>query len=185
VVHQLLEYVLAGVLVEVSLHTRRAGLPLAGAAAFVLLASTARGPLGMARVLGGKPHAVADVGVALALAAAPLVPALRPDALGIVAIEVIAVMWLRVATLTRYAPFQPSPLDASESPVPSTQGGRPGAPAAAPVAASTAMARTLGLFAARTARRRAAPRGDFAEQARRAGRRAGRMHRTWRARERP
>ena len=93
--------------------SRHSGLLLAAAGAFALLAVTARGPLGLARVCGPRLHATLDIVVALAVAAAPLVPALRPDITGIVVVEVAAVAWVRLATLTRYtrlaAPVTPAP----------------------------------------------------------------------------
>ena len=63
---------------------------------------TAPGPLGLARVCSPRLHAGLDVAVALALALAPVAPALRPDLPGIVAAELAAMVWIRVAMLTRY-----------------------------------------------------------------------------------
>ncbi|HLI72790.1 MAG TPA: hypothetical protein VKU86_02845 [Acidimicrobiales bacterium] len=209
-VHQVLEYVLAGVLVELSLHTARSGLLLGGAAAFALLALTARGPLGVMRLCGRRLHAAADIVVALALAAAPVLPSIRPSALGIVAIEVVALLWLRVVTLTRYA--SPPPPDSDAPGRRERRGAGRGAPAAArtdgraahdgvakvkaaaqgPMAPSAGdtgraadMARTLGLFAGRAARRMPQDSGELADQAREAGRRAARVHRALRTRSRP
>jgi len=101
-VHQLLEYFFAVALVVLSVHVGRSDLLLAGGAALGLLALTARGPLGLVRVCGRRLHALFDVTAGLLLALAPLVGPLRPGVVGIVAIEVVAVVWLRVAMLTRY-----------------------------------------------------------------------------------
>jgi hypothetical protein len=176
---------LAGVLVEMSLHTRHAALLLAGAVAFGLLAVTARGPLGVARVCGGRVHAALDVAVALALAAAPILPVLRPGILGVVAVEVVAVMWLRVATLTRFLPtVGRAPATGPTAAV--TSPDRRGEVAVRP---GSAVARTLGLFAGRAVRRLPDPpedlADDLAERARQAGRRFHRVQRAWQARSRP
>ncbi len=87
VAHQLLEYLLAGALAELSIHIGHSGLLLVAAGAFALLAVTARGPLGLARLCGPRLHATLDIVVALAVAVAPVVPRLRPDASGIVVVE--------------------------------------------------------------------------------------------------
>jgi hypothetical protein len=178
----LFEYVVAGALVEMSLHTPHAGLLLGGAVAFALLAVTARGPLGVARVCGGRLHGALDVTVVLALMAAPILPGLRPGTLGVVAVEVVGVMWLRVVTLTRYTPtvrrlarVEPGPWE------PADPRGRPGVE----VPPGSAVARTLGLFAGRTARRFPDPPADLAERARQAGHRFRRLQRAWQARGRP
>ncbi len=208
-VHQALEYVLAGLLVELSLHTARSGLLLGGAAAFALLALTARGPLGVVRLCGRRLHAAADIVVALALAAAPVLPSLRPSALGIVAIEVVALLWLRVVTLTRYATAPPSDEDVPArhdrrgagrgAPTRARTDGRaanddaakvkaaakgPMTPSAGDTSRASDMARTLGLFAGRAARRMPQDSGELADQAREAGRRAARVHRALRTRTR-
>ncbi|MHB8593656.1 MAG: hypothetical protein ACYDB3_04895 [Acidimicrobiales bacterium] len=101
--HQLLEYLGAGALVELSIHIAHGAVLVAAGAVFGVLALTAKGPLGVLRVCGRRLHGVLDVIVSLALALSPLVPALRPGAAGIVVVEVSAVAWLRMATLTRYA----------------------------------------------------------------------------------
>ena len=93
---------MAGALAGLSIHVGHSGLLLVAAGAFALLAVTARGPLGLARVCGPRLHATLDIVVALAVAAAPIVPALRPDITGIAAVEVAALAWVRLATLTRY-----------------------------------------------------------------------------------
>jgi len=83
-------------------HIRHSGLLLVAAGAFALLALTARGPLGVARLVGPKLHATLDVAVAVTVAAAPLLPAFRPDITGTLVVEVAALAWVRLATLTRY-----------------------------------------------------------------------------------
>jgi len=158
-------------------HIARSGLLLAAAAAFAILALTARGPLGVARLVGPRLHAVLDVAVALAIAAAPAVPALRPDASGIIVVEVAALAWVRLATLTRYgkapAPSRaPAPAPAPESlapldaPVPPTSG--------------TVLARGLGVIAGRSVRRLPDAEDTLRSGARRAGRQAARLQRAWR-----
>ena len=180
-VHQLLEYLVAGALLELSLHSARSGLLVGGAAAFALLALTARGPLGVVRVCGRRLHAAVEIVVALALAAAPILPALRPDALAIVALEVVALFWLRVVTLTRYATPPRAVADRADR-----QPQRaPSEDRDAPRPATSDVARTLGLFAGRAARRLPETRADLAEQARQAADRANRIHRAVRNRTRP
>jgi hypothetical protein len=178
---------LAGALVELSLHTARGALLLAGAVAFFLLAVTARGPLGIARWCGPRVHAASDVAAALALAAGPLVPALRPDALGIVVVEVVALAWLRAATLTRYAPAARGGRSmgtggggrgGGEPPV-AMRGLGPSV-ARSPVSPATTLARGLGLFAGRSVRRLPEAGTGVGSRARQAGRHAGRLQRAWR-----
>jgi len=187
--HQLLEYLLAGALAEFSVHIARSGLLLGAACAFALLALTARGPLGVARVCGARLHGALDVAVALAAAAAPAVPVLRPDAAGVVVVEVAAVAWLRLATLTRYrrpagadntvAPGSAPPPDPAGPPPAGARGaGTPAQPAGGAV--GTPVARTLGVLAGRSSRRLPGARAMLAGGAREAGRRAGRLQRTWR-----
>jgi hypothetical protein len=173
---------LAGALVEMSLHTARPGLLLAGAVAFGLLALTARGTLGVVRVCGPRLHAALDVVVALALVVALFFRAVRPGTLGIVAVVVVCLLWLRVVTLTRFA---------TPARHPTTQGaGAPSTPERpqgreAPVPSSKALARTMGLFAGRTVRRLPDPPDDVADRARQAGRQFRRVQQAWRARSRP
>jgi len=182
--HQLLEYVVAASLVGLSLHTPDAGLLLAGAVAFGLLAATARGPLGVARWCGGRLHAALDLAVAAALMAAPALPALRPGALGLVAVEIVAVMWLRVVTLTRYTPGAARGPDVAAGLGDPADPKAPGGPGVA-LPPGSAVARTMGLFAGRTARRFPDPPSDLAERARKAGHRFRRLQRAWQARSRP
>jgi hypothetical protein len=90
------------VLVVVAVHIGHSDLLLVAAVVFGLLALTSRGPLGLVRACGPRLHAVLDVAAAVLLALAPLVRPLRPGVVGIVVIEIVAVGWLRLATLTRY-----------------------------------------------------------------------------------
>jgi len=155
-------------------HVARSGLLVAAAVAFAVLAVTARGPLGLIRVCGPRLHATLDVAVALVLAAAPAIPALRPDATGIVVVEVAALAWLRLATLTRYRR-------------PATGGAGPGGDGVVSGAvvrsrapesdgrptAGTPVAHRLGMLAGRSARRLPAADDAITGGARAAGRIAG------------
>ncbi len=116
--------------------------------------------------------------VALAVAAAPLVPALRPDITGIAVVEVTAAAWLRLATLTRY-----------QRPVAGAGAGN-GALSPAPVTSAPATAvpvpprgavvvRGLGLLAGRSARRIPEAEAKLHSGARQAGRHAARVQRAW------
>ncbi len=168
-----------------SVHIAHSGLLLAAAAAFALLALTARGPLGLARVCGPRLHATLDIVVALAVAAAPIVPALRPDITGIVVVEVAALAWVRLATLTRYT-RAPAPADDAPRlagpPVPAdpvTRGTGP-VDVPAPPAPGAVVLRGLGILAGRSARRLPEAEEKLRTGARQAGRHAARLHRTWR-----
>jgi hypothetical protein len=178
---------LAGALAELSVHIARSGLLLAAAGAFAVLALTARGPLGIARLCGPKVHAALDIVVALAIAAAPLFPALRPDLNGILVVEVAAVGWLRLATLTSYTrPGHRSGARAGVRDVGPSRSAVPGPPSAgsASVAAPKAgavVARGLGILAGRSARRLP----DTDERLRAGARQAGRHAARLRARRKP
>jgi hypothetical protein len=113
------EYGLAVALVMSSAHVTDGGLLVAGGAAFGLLALTGHGPTGVVRVCPPKVHAVLDVVVALCLALAPIIPALRPDATGILIAEFAAVGWLRLTTLTSFT--RPVRAAAATAPPPSAQ----------------------------------------------------------------
>jgi hypothetical protein len=164
---------LAGALAELSIHIGHSGLLIAAAGAFAFLAVTARGPLGLARLCGPRLHATLDIVVALALATAPIVPALRPDGAGIVVVEVAALAWVRLATLTRYprlATDAENPAPAPEQPVPT--------PGLSPTGAT--VARGLGILAGRSARRLPEAHEKLRGGARQAGRHAARIQRAWR-----
>ncbi len=98
---QLSELVIALVLVDVSVHVRGGSVLVAAAVVFAGLAVTAQGPLGLVRVCPPRLHLVLTVTAGALAAAAPVVPALRPDIEGIVVLEFAAVGLIRVATLTR------------------------------------------------------------------------------------
>jgi len=180
-----LEYLMAGALAESSVHIGHSGLLLLAAGVFALLALTARGPLGLARLCGARLHRSLDVVVAVALAAAPILPALRPAVAGIVVMEVAAVAWVRVATLTRYAKAAGGPADAVAGP--DVRDGEPtGLPAPSAAAPgqwgprAAVVARGLGILAGRSARRLPEAEEKLRGGARQAGRHAARLHQAWR-----
>jgi hypothetical protein len=165
----------AGALAELSVHIARSGLLLAAAGAFALLAITARGPLGIVRLCGPRLHGALDIAVAVALAAAPILPALRPDTTGILVVEVAALAWIRLATLTRYTrPTPGSPPGPLAGPAPSSA-----SDAAATPPPGAAVARGLGILAGRSARRLPEADEKLRTGARHAGRHAARL-RAWR-----
>jgi hypothetical protein len=112
--HQLLELVVGLALIGLSIHVSRPGLLVATGVVFVALALLSQGRLGIVGLLPPRVHAALDVIVALAAALAPIFPSLRPDLTGILCVELAALAWLRVATLTRYRPG-PSALSASSA----------------------------------------------------------------------
>jgi hypothetical protein len=87
--------------VDISVHVHDGGLLVAAAVAFLVLAATAHGPLGVVRICGQRLHLILTVAVAVAVALAPIVPWLRPDVEGIVVLEFGAIGLIRVATLTQ------------------------------------------------------------------------------------
>jgi hypothetical protein len=95
------EVAVAVVLVDISVHVSRGTLLLVAAAALGGLAVTARGPLGIFRVCGQRLHVYLVMAAAVAIAVAPIVPALRPGIEGITVVVFGAVGLLRLATLTR------------------------------------------------------------------------------------
>jgi hypothetical protein len=177
---------LAGALAELSVHIGRSGLLLGAAGAFALLALTARGPLGVARLVGPRLHGVLDIVVALALAAAPLVPALRPDVTGIIVVEVAALAWLRLATLTRYTRAPPRSdggsvtAEAAAPDPPSSGAPSSGAPSSGAPSSGALVARGLGMIAGRSARRLPDAEEKLRAGARQAGRQAAALQRRWR-----
>jgi len=171
VAHELLEYLVAGALAGLSVHIHRSGLLLVAAGAFALLAVTARGPLGLARVCGPRLHATLDIVVAVAVAAAPVIPALRPDITGIAVVEVTAVAWVRLSTLTRYTRSTPSVV-AAEPDVGPVDG--------SPAPPGSALLRGLGIVAGRSARQLPEAEEKLRAGARQAGRHAARVQRAWR-----
>jgi hypothetical protein len=161
------------------------------AGAFALLAVTARGPLGLAKVCGPRLHGTLDIVVAVAIAAAPILPALRPDLTGIAVVEVTALAWVRLSTLTRYTRPAAARGDAQggdtqpSDPVsgdPVRGDAASGTSAAAPGLPFTGVvvARGLGILAGRSARRLPQAEERLRGGARQAGRHAARLQRTWR-----
>jgi hypothetical protein len=118
-----------------------------------------------------------DIVVALAVAAAPLMRALRPDISGVIAVEVAALTWVRLSTLTRYTRAQ------AGAGTPTTVAGlAPEPPGATPVAPppGALVLRGLGMLAGRSARRLPEAQEKLRDGARQAGRHTGRLQRTWR-----
>jgi hypothetical protein len=98
---QVTELVVAFILVEVSVHVNGGSLLVAAAGILAVLAVTAQGPLGLLRICSQRFHVALALGASVLVAAAPIVPALRPDLEGIIVIEFAAIGVIRVATLTR------------------------------------------------------------------------------------
>jgi hypothetical protein len=98
---QATEIVIALVFADISVHVTNGGLLIGAAIALFALAVTAQGPLGLFRVCGQRLHLWLAMAVSVAMALAPLIPALRPDIEGIIVLEFGAVGLFRVATLTR------------------------------------------------------------------------------------
>jgi len=112
------------------------------------------------------------------VAAAPILPALRPDTTGIVVVEVSALAWVRLATLTRYArPASSAAVDETTGPLTTSPGQPSGAQVGPPTGAT--LARGLGVLAGRSARRLEANE-KLRLGARRAGRHAAAIQRAWR-----
>ena len=120
----------------------------------------------------------------MALAAAPIVPALRPNVTGILVVEVTALAWVRLATLTRYSRVPPAGAVAGAdgatptSVTPPAQG-TPGG-ATLPPTPGAVIVRGLGFLAGRSARRLPDAQDKLDGGARQAGRHAARLQRTWR-----
>jgi len=133
-----------------SAHVSDGGLLVAGGAAFGLLALTGHGPIGVVRICPPKVHAALDVVVALCLALAPIIPALRPDATGILIAEFAAVGWLRLTTLTRFT--RPVATTAAAAPTPAAEPSPPSSLGTSAQAAIDAGARRLGKEAERARR---------------------------------
>lgn len=84
-----------------SVHVHNPVLLLGAAGLVTLLALTADGPFGVLRICGQRLHVHVVVAVAVLIAFAPVVPALRPDIEGILVTTVGAIGLLRLSTLTR------------------------------------------------------------------------------------
>jgi hypothetical protein len=191
--HQLFEYFFAVALALLSVHIGDSEVLLTAAIVLGLLALTARGPLGVVRICGSRLHGGLDVVAGVLLALSPLVRALRPGAIGIVAIEVVAVAWLRVTMLTRYTARAGStdsgmavaagaeagsvtdagPGSNEASSGPATSGAATSGPALSAV-------RGLGRMTARARNRLPEGRATLDSGARRMGAGAGRLQRAWR-----
>jgi len=179
-IHQLLEYIVAVVLVLMSVHIGRSHLLLVGGVIFGLLALTARGPLGVIRVCGMRVHALLDVAAALLLGAAPLIRALRPGIGGIVAIELVAVGWLRMTMLTRYSPrADAQDVGEAEATAISAEATGPEVGDAAPGPTLNAI-RNFGRMTAGARTRIPEAKVTLETSARRMGSHAGRLQRAWR-----
>ncbi len=92
---------MALVFVDISIHIANGGLLVGSAIALLAAAVTAQGPLGFFRLCGQRLHLRLTMALSVAIALAPIVPALRPDTGGIIVVEFGAVGLLRVCTLTR------------------------------------------------------------------------------------
>jgi len=98
---QAAEIAVAVAFADASIHVSNGKLLVVGALAFFALAVTAHGPLGIIRICSQPLHLVLAVVVAVLVAIAPVLPALRPDIEGIIVIEFGAIGVIRLATLTR------------------------------------------------------------------------------------
>ena len=115
---QVTELVVAFVFVDISVHVSNGGLLVGAAVAFAALAITARGPLGIFRICRPWLHLTLVISVAAVVAAAPVVPALRPDIEGIIVIEFGAIGLIRLATLTDMHPSSRARRSSSRRPDP-------------------------------------------------------------------
>ena len=89
------------IFVDISVHVHDAGLLVAAAIAFLSLAVTADGPLGIVRICGQRLHLILAWPWPWPWPWRRSFPALRPDIEGIIVIEFGAIGLIRVATLTR------------------------------------------------------------------------------------
>ncbi|HWC39735.1 MAG TPA: hypothetical protein VG476_14450, partial [Acidimicrobiales bacterium] len=114
------------ILGEAALHIRgpMAKVLLAAAAYLVAVAVLSRGPLGALRILGPRAHQVLDFVLVAGLVVSPIIVGrvvshADLDTAGIIIVEALAVVLLRMATRTYYVPV-PRPVAAptGERPVP-------------------------------------------------------------------
>jgi hypothetical protein len=161
----------------VAVHIGHSDLLLVAAVVFGVLALTSRGPLGLVRACGPRLHAVLDVTAAVLLALAPLVRPLRPGVIGIVVIEVVAVGWLRLATVTRYSAPTRTKGDALSTGAPVID---IGAVDDRPTGSTQSLMRGLGRMAAGAKNRRPDSKTTLDSGARQVGAHAGRLQRAWR-----
>jgi hypothetical protein len=178
VIHQLFEYFFAIALVVLSVHIGGSTLLLVAGIVLGVLAITAHGPLGLVRVCGPRLHAVLDIVAGVAFVLCPLVRPWRPDVIGIVAVELVAVAWLRMAMMTRYS-ARPDPVghDVTEATVSDVVG--PGTDNVPTSAALSAM-RGLGRLTANARDKLPDTKVTLDAGARTVGTQAGRLHRAWR-----
>jgi len=178
--HQLFEYLLATGLVVLSVHIGHSGLLLLGGVIVGVLAVTGRGPLGVVRVCGSRLHATLDIGAGIFLVVAPLIGPLRPGAVGIVVVELSALAFLRMASLTRHptggAISAPVPAPAASS-TPRPDAG-PGSQAQS--GSTLSAIHRLGRMTAAAQTRLPEARSTLESGARRIGGHAGRLQRAWR-----
>jgi hypothetical protein len=150
---------------------------------FAVLALTARGPLGIVRVCGPRLHAALDIAAVVLLAVGPMVRSLRPGVMGIVAAELAALAWWRVAALTRYSGRDGTTAMAralgssAPSSAPSAEGTTTGD---GPPGTALAAIRGLGRATAAAKRRLPEPQSTLDTGARRIGGHVGRLQRAWR-----
>jgi hypothetical protein len=100
-VMQATEIAVALVFVDISAHIHDGGLLVASALAFLVLAVSANGPLGIVRICAQPVHVTVTIAVAIAAALAPIIPGIRPDIEGVIVLEFGAAGIIRVATLTQ------------------------------------------------------------------------------------
>jgi hypothetical protein len=176
---------------------------LAAAAYLLVLAMLSRGPLGLVRILGPRVHQAFDLALVAGLAVSPIIVRGDLDIAGVIVAEALAIVLLRVALRTHYAPaLASSTSDAGADPDavahPSVQ--EPAAPSppsapstgpeegnddteqaeATPPAArrpAPTTAWTAGVLAARARRRGTGPDRTLGEGARRLGTALGRANR--------
>jgi hypothetical protein len=98
---QATEIAVAVIFVDISAHIHHGGLLVVSALAFLVLAVSADGPLGIVHICAQPLHVALIIAAAIATALAPLIPGIRPDIEGLVVLEFGAVGIIRVATLTQ------------------------------------------------------------------------------------
>ena len=110
------------ILGEASLHVRgpMGKVLLAAAAYLVAVAMLSRGPLGAIRIVGPRLHQVLDLVLVAALVVSPIIVTrvvshADLDTAGIIIIEALAIVLLRMATRTHYVPL-PRPVVAAKPP---------------------------------------------------------------------
>ena len=102
---QVAEIGVALLLVTQSVHVGHGGLLIATGAALAALAVTADGPLGIDRICSQRLHYVLVVAVALASVVVAFLPAVAPDAEGVLMIVVAAAAMVFLVTRTTTSPL--------------------------------------------------------------------------------